>query len=388
MTDRLLRSAVVGAGFVGPHHVDAVRRGGYAAVVALAGSDQARTEARARQLGVAVGTADLGALLADASIDVIHVCTPNATHMEIASRALEAGKHVVVEKPVAPTAGAARELAHLAAERGRHAAVAFTYRGYPMIRRARELVASGELGEIRLVLGSYLQDWLLEAADYNWRLESSLGGASRAVADIGSHWFDTTEFVTGRRIESVLADLSTFIPLRQRPKGGATTFQAGGADTETVRIDTEDAAGMLVRFDGGARGVCLVSQVSPGRKNDFRLELSGSRRSLAWAQEEPNTLWLGARSDRSAVIPREPWEGAEAELGTPSLPPGHPEGWSEALRDLFRPFYRAIAEGEAPPSPGESAVYPTLDDGTRAVAFVEAVLQSAREGRWTPVEQH
>jgi predicted dehydrogenase len=189
---RMLRAAVIGTGFVGPHHVDGIRRGGYAEVVAIVGTDQRRTEERARALGVPRGTADAGTILRDPDIDVVHVCTPNATHLEYARAALEAGKHVVVEKPLALTAADADELVRLAAERGLHGAVAFTYRGYPMVRRARTVVADGELGEVRLVHGAYLQDWLLEASDYNWRLESGLGGASRAVADIGSHWFDTS----------------------------------------------------------------------------------------------------------------------------------------------------------------------------------------------------
>lgn len=385
MSQRPIRVAVIGTGFVGPHHVDAVRRGGYAQVVALAGSDLGRTESRARALGVPRATTDVADLFADEDIDAVHICTPNDTHVSLARAALEAGKHVVVEKPLALTGAEAQELVALAARKRRHAAVCFTYRGYPMVRQARQLVAEGELGEVRLVHGAYLQDWLLEETDYNWRLENGAGGPSRAVADIGSHWFDTVEYVSGQRVQGVFADLATFLPTRRRPRAGGVTFSAAGGPLDAVAVQSEDAATILVRFEGGARGLALVSQISAGHKNDFRLEVAGSRRSIAWEQERPNELWLGAReAEGSRLRPREP--GDPWPTGTPALPAGHPEGWSEALRDLFRPFYRAIAEGcdpADPADPGVPAEYPTLADGARAVRFVEAVLASARTGAWT-----
>lgn len=381
---RLLRAAVIGTGFVGPHHVDAIRRGGYAEVVAIAGTDAARSEARARQLGVDRGTSDVDSLLRDPEIDVVHVCTPNSSHFSLATAALEAGKHVIVEKPLALSAEEAGGLVSLAGRTRRHAGVAFTYRGYPMVRRARELVSAGALGEVRLIHGRYLQDWLLEATDYNWRLEPGPGGLSRAVADIGSHWFDTAEHVSGLRAESVMADLATFIPTRQRPRTPGATFSGADGDADPVAVDSEDAAGFLIRFGGGARASCLVSQVSAGHKNDFRLELGGSRRSLAWRQEEPNDLWIGTRdATGNSILPREP--RSETVPGVPALPPGHPEGWAEALRDLFRPFYAAIRAGAPPPTEMQPAPYPTFSDGARAVRFVEAVLTSARESRWADI---
>ena len=384
----ILRAVVVGTGFVGPHHVDAIRRGGYAEVVAIVGSDEERTRARARALGVERGTADLAGVLADPTIDVIHVCTPNRTHVEIASAALEAGRHVVVEKPIALEAAAGRRLAELARSRGRHAAVALTYRGYPMVRQARAMVAAGEIGEVRLVHGGYLQDWLAGEEAWNWRIDPVAAGPSRAVGDIGTHWFDTAEYVTGRRIEAVFADLATFIPVRRRPTVPGAAFSAGTGETEAVAVESEDAATVLVRFEGGARGTFLVSQVSPGRKNAFSIEIAGSRRSLRWEQEDPERLWLGGL-ESSALLQRQPGldGGASAlgAVGVPTLPAGHVEGWGEALRDVLRPFYAAIASGQSVPGAGESAAYPTLDDGARGLAFVEAVLRSAREGRWAKV---
>ena len=376
-----LLSAVVGTGFVGPFHVDAVRRGGYAEVVAIVGSDEGRTRARAAALGVARGTADLDSILGDPSIDVVHVCTPNRTHVELATAVLEAGKHLVLEKPAALDSAAARGLAELAHRASRHAVVALTYRGYPMVRRARALVRSGEVGDLRLIHGGYIQDWLASATDYNWRLEPEAGGESRAVADIGTHWFDTAEFISGLRVEAVFADLATFITRRTRPLVAAAAFGSADGPTEEVAVHSEDAATLLFRFEGGARGAAVISQVSPGRKNAFQLELAGSRATLDWDQEDAERLWVRTR-DESRLLTRGAGDGPAPGPGVPSLPAGHPEGWTEALRDLLRPFYAAIAAGDPPAGELDEAPYPTLTDGARDVAFVEAVLESSREAKW------
>ena len=380
MSERLLRAAVIGAGFVGPFHVDAIRRAGYAEVVALVGSNPGRTQTRAEALGIPRATTKAEEVFADADIDVVHICTPNDSHVDLAQQALQAGKHVVVEKPLALNLADARELATLAVERGLHGAVAFTYRGYPMVREAQRQVADGALGSLRLVHGAYLQDWLSTETDYNWRLDPSAGG-SRAVADIGSHWFNTAEYVSGQRITAVCADFATFIPIRQRPAVAAVAFAEATGERVPVEIGSEDAATILVRFEDGARGAMVLSQVSPGHKNAFTLELAGSRASLVWAQEVPERLWIGSREEeRTLVRPLAPPPAA----GVPSLPAGHPEGWAEALRDMLRDFYRSIAAGTDPAS--AELPYPTLTDGVRAVQLVEAVVESASSGGWISVE--
>ncbi|HEX3219565.1 MAG TPA: Gfo/Idh/MocA family oxidoreductase [Candidatus Limnocylindria bacterium] len=376
MGSELLRAAVIGSGFVGPFHVDAVRRGGIGEVVIVAGSNRERTAAKAAGLGVR-GTTNLDDIFDDATIDVVHVCTPNWSHVELATRALQAGKHVIVEKPLALTLEDARGLADLARQKQLHGLVAFTYRGYPMVRRARQLVADGELGGLRLVHGHYLQDWLSQETDYNWRLEPR-AGASRAVADVGSHWFDTAQYITGSRITTVLADLATFLPVRQRPLQETEAFVEATGVREAVEIGSEDAATILVRFEDGARGAAVLSQVSPGRKNAFGLEIAGSDASLAWEQERPESLWIGTR-DESRGLVRQP---APVRHGLQSLPSGHPEGWAEAMRDLLRDFYGAIVDGLPPAEAAEAGIYPTLDDGARAVALVEAVMESARTDAW------
>lgn len=377
-----LRAAVIGMGFVGPHHVDAVRRTGYADVALVVGSDPDRTAKRAAALGVDRWSVDAASVIADPAIDVVHICTPNATHVALASAALAGGKHVVLEKPIAMDAAGANALVARAASSGRHAMVALTYRGYPMVRRARELVASGELGAVRVIHGGYIQDWLADEADFNWRIDPQIGGASRAVADIGTHWFDTIEFVSGCRVEAVMADLATLIPSRLRPVDGVSAFGTSSGPAERVEIHSEDAATILVRFEGGAIGACVVSQVSAGRKNAFTVHVDGATSSLSWEQEVPERLWLRSR-DQTRLLVRDPG-GSQPASGTPSLPAGHPEGWGEALRDLIRPFYAAIAQGAAPTV--VDAPYPTFLDGARSLAFVDAVLASAREESWVRLE--
>jgi predicted dehydrogenase len=322
-------------------------------------------------------------VLGDPGIDVVHVCTPNTTHVALASATLEAGKHLVLEKPIAMDRAGADGLVELARQSGRHAMVTLTYRGYPMVRRARAAVADGEVGEIRLVRGAYIQDWLAEPTDYNWRVDPKIGGQSRAVADIGTHWFDTAEFITGLRVEAVLADFATFIPTRTRTFGAGIAFSSGEGPTDSVKVQSEDAATILLRFEGGARGACVVSQVSTGRKNALSLEVDGSRRSLAWDQEVPERLWLRSRDDARLLV-RDPG-GAQPDSGTPSLPAGHPEGWGEALRDLLRPFYAAVAAGKSS-SPGE-APYPALDTGARGIAFVDAAITSSASGSWVSIDR-
>ncbi len=381
-----LRAAVIGAGFVGPHHVDAIRRTGYAEVVALAGTDPDRAAAKAAALGVPRSTADAEDVLNDPDIDVVHICTPNTSHVALASSAMLAGKHVVIEKPIATDTGGAERLLSIGRETARHGMVAFTYRGYPMVQRARALVAKGDLGTLRLVHGAYLQDWLADPTDWNWRVDPVVGGASRAVADIGTHWFDTVEHVTGERIAAVFADLATFVPVRHRPSGAAAeAFTRAAGETEETAVTSEDAATILVRFAGGGRGSCVISQVSPGNKNAFSFEIAGERHSLGWHQERPERLVLRSR-DSATTLSRTP--AARPGAGIPPLPAGHPEGWADALRDLFRPFYAAIVEGVAAQDVQDMAAapYPTLASGARALRFVDAVLRSSREERWASID--
>jgi predicted dehydrogenase len=370
--------AVAGTGFIGPVHVEAVRRLGHR-VVGVLGSTPAKGRAAAAALGVPTAYESLAALLADPAVEVVHLATPNRAHFAQATAALEAGKHVVVEKPLAMTAAETAELVRLAAARpGQVAAVNYNVRFYPLCLDARERVRGGELGDVLHVTGSYLQDWLLYPTDFNWRVLAEHGGDLRAVADIGTHWLDLVCFVTGLEIEAVCADLRTVYPVRQKPAGGSDTFTgSAGQGGEPVAVTTEDYGSILLRFKGGARGCVTVSQVTAGRKNCLRFDLAGSRAALAWDSEEPNVLHVGHRGRANESVGRDPGQLSAAARRFSDYPGGHAEGFPDSHKQLFRAVYAAID--------GEPGPYPTFADGHREVLVCEAVLRSSRSGSWERV---
>jgi predicted dehydrogenase len=366
---------LVGPGFVGMHHIDAVRRLGFVDVVAIADVDDAAARAKADALGVAKAFGSFEALAADPAVHVIHNTTPNFLHGAVIRAGLAHGKHIVSEKPLAPSAVEAFTLWQAARLAGVVHAVTFNYRGNAMVEQARAMLAGGEIGEPHFVHGAYLQDWLLKPTDFSWRLEPDKGGASSAVADIGSHWCDLAQHVTGRRIESVLADLTTVVPIRFRPRGAREAFAAAG----------EDLATLVLRLEGGVKGTVSVGQVCAGHKNDFWFEVCGATGSLRWQQERQNELWVGRRDAPNGVVTKDP-----ALLSPPArryarLPGGHQQGWSDALFNVLSDVYAVIAGGadvrdRTPP-------YPTFEDGYRVACLVDAVLESHRQGGvWTPVE--
>ena len=370
-----LKAGVVGTGFIGSVHVDALRRLGVE-VTGVVGSTPER--ARAKRLAPAYESYD--ALLADDRVDVVHLTTPNHLHYPQVKAAIEAGKHVVCEKPLALRASESAELLALAERSGLVHCTNFNIRFYPTVQEARVRALGGELGDIWNAHGGYLQDWLLFPTDWNWRLEPQKGGPLRAVADIGSHWLDLVQFVTGLEVEQVFADLATTIPVRQRPVGEVETFAAAG-DAERVEapMSTEDVAHILIRFRGGARGSCVVSQVSAGRKNAIRFEIDGSRASLAWDGEAPEELWLGRRDAPNGTLLRNPALMDTTARTTTLLPAGHAEGFADTFRELYRAVYRAVDSGE----PGDD--YPTFHAGHVENVIGEAIAESNRDQRWVEV---
>src|SRR5215510_5589255 len=299
---------IVGAGFVGPHHVDAVRRLGFVDVVAVAGSSQASADKKAEALGARKAYGSYEALLNDPDIQVVHNATPNYLHYPVNAAAIEKGKHVVSDKPLAMTAAEAKKLLDQATKAGIVHAVTFNYRGNPLVQQARHMIARGDIGKPHFLVGTYLQDWLLKDTDYSWRLEPDKGGASSALGDIGSHWCDLAQHMSGLRITHVLGDITTVVPARKRPKGSRDAFSAGarGEDTELVDIQVEDLASVLVRFDNGAKGTFSAGQVCPGHKNDLVLEICGSKSSVKWRQEVQNELWFGHRDRANEVLQKDP----------------------------------------------------------------------------------
>ena len=376
-------AAVIGSGFIGTVHIEALRRLGVQ-VHGLLGSSPERGAASAVRIGLPRAYADLAELLADDRVEVVHVTSPNHLHHPQVREILAAGRHVVCEKPLALTSEQSRELVRLAAESGRVNAVNFNIRFYPLNQHVHELIAGGAIGDVRLVSGHYLQDWLLLETDWNWRLVPDLGGSLRAVGDIGSHWLDLVEFMTGLRISEVMADLATFIPVRREPTGPVETFSTERAgDTVEREIGTEDTATILLRFDNGARGTVAISQLAAGRKNSLEYEIDGSSSAVAWDSEQPDQLWIGHRDQPNEILIRNPAlmgaRGREAAF----LPGGHVEGFADTFRALFSAVYAEIGAG----APSERPAYPTFADGHDEMLVGDAVARSSAEGRWTAVER-
>jgi len=377
---------LVGAGFVGPHHVDAVRRLGFVDVVAVAGSSEDSAKAKAEALGARRAYGSFEALLDDPDVQVVHNATPNYLHYPVIAAAIAKGKHVVSDKPLAMTASEARKLLESAARSGVVHAVTFNYRGNPLVQQARRAVERGDIGRPHFLHGYYLQDWLIKDSDYSWRLDPEKGGPSSAIGDIGSHWCDLAQHIAGLRITHVLADLTTVIPTRKKPRASRDAFAAGAAgDVEPVDIEVDDLASVLVRFDSGAKGVFSAGQVCAGHKNDLVLEICGPSGSIRWRQEHQNELWIGRRDGPNQILQKDPSLMDPESRQYAHLPGGHQEAWADAFCNVMRDIYGFIAAGKSAGDPHPPA-FATFEDGYRVNCIVEAILDSARAGGvWTKV---
>lgn len=364
---------------MGRVHTEAVRRLGNVEVAAVA----AISEEEAREFGASAGidraTADWKSLLADPSIQAVHICTPNVLHYPMAKAALEAGKHVLCEKPLTMTAIEARELLELAESKRLVHCVNHNLRYYPVVQHIRQMISGGELGEVLIVQGTYFQDWLLYDTDWNWRVVSKESGRLRAVGDIGSHWMDMIQHLTGVRITALCADLAVFHKTRKRPKQAVETFagkQLQPEDYEPVAVDTDDFGAVLLRLGDRARGSFAVSQMSAGCKNRFQFEIYGTKCGVAWNQERPDELWIGQRNSPNQVIIKDPSLLAPAAAKFADLPGGHSEGYDDAHKQVFRRFYRRVSDFSAPTD------YPTFADGLRGMELLEKVLESSSKRIW------
>ncbi len=379
-----LTAVVVGTGFIGPVHVEGLRRASVH-VVGIVGSTPEKSTRAAESLALARGYASLEEVLEDDSVDAVHLATPNQFHFAQASAVLRAGKHVMCEKPLAMNSNASAELVRLAAESGLAAGVAYNIRFYPLCHEAAARVAGKAVGDVLHVNGSYVQDWLLRDIDFNWRVLAADGGELRAIADIGTHWLDLVQFITGQHVTSVCADLQIVHSKRRRPVGGVETFSGKSTPstvTESVTIETEDAGNVLLKFSGGARGSLQVSQTTAGRKNCLRFEIAGSQQAIAWNSEQPNALWIGHRDRPNESLIRDPSLMGSLASAIANYPGGHNEGFPDTFKQLFRAFYGYIAKGDF------TAVcpFPTFDDGHREILLCEAILKSHREQRWIDVQ--
>lgn len=377
-----IRTAMIGTGFMGIVHTEGCRRLGNVEVTAVAASSQAKADDFGNAVGIPKRTADWEALARDPEIDAVHICTPNVLHFRMAKAFMEGGKHVLCEKPLTMNSAEAAEMVAIAARTGVANATNHNLRYYAVVQHVRQMVAAGELGDILAVQGTYSQDWLLYDTDYNWRIESAQNGKLRAMGDIGSHWMDMIQHLTGLPITSVCADLQTFHPTRKKPKMSIQTF-AGKTltpeDYDEVPIDTDDFGAVLLRLGGRARGAFTVSQVSAGNKNRFFFEIYGTKCGIQWNQERPDELWIGHRNSPNQVIIKDGSLLLGAAKGFADLPGGHSEGYDDSHKQLFRRFYAKVANAAAP------VEYPTFEDGLRGMKCLEAVLASHESRGWVSV---
>ena len=377
-----LKTAVFGTGFVGRVHLEGIRRLGYVQIYAIGEPEVEKAKKLADEFQAEKTEADYRKILEDPAVDAVHVCTPNALHFPIAKDALQAGKHVICEKPLATSVEEARQLVKLAAETKRRNCTFHNLRFYPMVQHMRRMREDGDLGDILVVQGTYSQDWLLYETDWNWRLESKQNGPSRCLADIGSHWCDMAEHVTGQRITTLCADIQTFHKTRKRPKGPIETFAGKMLNPEDyveTPIDTEDFGAVVFRMGDRTRGSFTASQVSAGRKNRLSIEIFGTKGGVAWDQEKPDELWIGQRNTSNQIIIKDPSLLKAKAKSYADLPGGHSEGYDDTFKQVFRRFYASINDPAAEPE------YPQFADGLRQLTILDAELKSSQQHGWVDV---
>lgn len=383
---RKIKTAIIGSGFMGGAHLEALQRIGGVEVIIIASDDIKNGKALADKFSVSGFTTDWKKAIANSEVDIIHNCTPNHLHFEINKAAVKNNKHIISEKPLTVNSKQSTELLQLLKKHNVVNAINFNYRFYPIIQHAKSMIAKGEMGDIYLVHGNYLQDWLYYKTDYNWRLDSSLGGDSRAIADIGSHWCDMIQFLAGSKIKKVFADLSIIHETRIKPEHAIETFK--GKEKKSIKgkevsIDTEDAGSVLFHFEDGSRGVFTVSQVSAGRKNHFWFEIDGSKRAIAWNQENPNELWIGYRDKPNELLIKDPSLLNDEAKKYAAYPGGHPEGYPDGPKSLFKAVYDFIRDGKNPQK--DEIEFPTFVDGHVENKIVDAILRSNKQKKWIQV---
>jgi predicted dehydrogenase len=374
-----IKVAIIGTGFTGRIHTEALRRLGNIEVAAVAGSSKERAQKFADGVYIDRATGDYRELLSDPTIEAVHICSPNELHFEQAMYCMGAGKHILCEKPLAASVEEGRKMLSLAEEKNLVHCTSYNQRAYPQVQQMRQMRIAGMFGNIRIVQGTYSQDWLFLDTDWNWRIES---GKSRTFADIGTHWCDMAEHVTGLKITSLSADLETFIKSRKKPRGPVETFQGKALRPDEYTdtpIDTEDFGSMQFRMGTDTLGCMTTSQVSAGRKGRLFLEIYGSKCSAAWDAERPEELWIGHRSRPSELLQKDSMLFEEEAWGFADLPGGLSEGYGDTFKQIFRRFYRVVAERSA------TVEFPTFEDGIRQLQMVDAVVESSAKHAWEEI---
>jgi predicted dehydrogenase len=381
---KTIKVGLIGTGYIGVVHLEILRRLGGVEVVALADPNGDLARRTAERFGVAKVYADAASLIADPEIEVVHDCAPNNAHFDINAGAIRAGKEVLSEKPLALDSGESGALVELAEKHGALTAIDFCYRYYPVVQEAAARARRGDLGVVRAFVGHFLQDWLLFETDYSWRLDPAVAGRANVVADLGSHWCDLVQFVTGQKIVEVMAELHTCVPKRLKPTGGVLSFGAGRAgETEEVAITLDDYAALFLKLENGARGNFTTCQAAAGRKVDIEFQIFGSKESYAWSHVHPNALWIGHREKANEVFYESSSLQEEGTRRYAALPTGHPMGYHDAVYNLFRDFYEAVAaKRDGKPY---RANFPDFRTGHEMMRIVDAAVASDRSGRWVKV---
>jgi len=377
-----IKTAIVGTGFMGKVHAENVRRLGNVEIAAVVGSRQETAQKFADSMGVPFATSNLSEVLADKEIDAVHICTPNVDHFPMSLAAIEAGKAVLCEKPMTMTVDEARQLVAAAQEKNVVNGVQHNLRYYPNVQQIRQMIKAGDLGEILVVQGTYSQDWLLYDTDWNWRLDAKSNGKLRVMGDIGSHWMDMIQHLTGQSITAVCAELSIFHKTRKRPKGSVETFSGkklAPADYESFPIETEDFGMVLLHLGDRTRGSFTVNQMAAGCKNRFEFQIFGTKASVAWNQEQPDTLWIGHRNEPNQIVIKDASLFYPAAAAFADLPGGHSEGYDDSHKQVFKHFYARVADRNAPID------YPTFEDGLHGMILLEKVAESAEKRAWVDV---
>lgn len=384
---KMIKVGIIGIGFVGPIHIENIRRLGVAKIIAVASINQKEADKAANKFYIQKAYGNWKDLISDQEIDVVHITTPNKLHFPIAKAAIKAKKHVICEKPLTLNTDESKILVDLAKEKRIVNATTFNMAFYPMVKQAKEMIAYGELGKIFLVHGKYLQDWLSRDSDYNWRVESEFCGKSRVISDIGSHWMHMVQTVLGKRITSVYADSTIFIPIRKKPTIEISTHSERGlkdGEYENIKVDTEDHATIMFKFEDDIKGLLIASQVCPGRKQFIEWEINASKKSLSWNGEEPNVLWIGNRSTYNSyfikdanIMNKNSKKYAHYSVG---LTEGYPDTWKNIFMNIYQDILRSNRNNK------KIQDYPTFEDGYRIQILIDSILESIQKNKWIDIQ--
>lgn len=378
----MIHVGIIGTGYIGKVHLDTLSRLKGVKVTAAADASRELAMRAAAPYGVEKITSDYRKLIHDADIDVIHNCTPNIFHYDVIKEALLAGKQVLTEKPLSMNLQEAEELVNLAQRKKAVTGVNFCYRYYPLVQEMASRIRSNGIGTVRLVTGTWFQDWLSRDTDYSWRLDPTKSGKSNITADLGSHWFDLIQFTTGMEITEVFGDFQTIIPVRKRPKQQTLAFEkTTDQNYDTVKIELEEYSAVLFHLSNGAPGSFTTSQVCNGRKSDTEFQIYGSEDSLAWNHKQSNQLWIGKRYKPNEILIESPQLQSVDTQKYALLPAGHPMGYNDAVLNLFSEYYEAVSNQTA----DEQIFRPTLYTGYGEMKILDAIIRSAEKKSWITI---